>query len=406
MTFELDLFITNKKLERSTNIIDCVVKEINKELSEFFDKRMFEYNYYGGNVIYKNEHMNEHVNEHVNESENEHRNLIIHMNDREYCSENVKQSLDKISGELNKHANETDVTIRCVYVDENVDGEDEGKKKNTFSINSIDHQETAHFTPSLKMSHFRNVLKSSPLSEQYKLFVRTETFYITEEVEELIRSRFGTVEDIYAFQLKFDDISFSGISHESWYDFPSYAKDKYVSHYSVIEWKQIFKLTDEFTLLSTHDDKKDKNIFIPYDFYINENESNKYLVIYNFFKEEAYLLHQRMKDVQTFEYINDGATLELSELMFVHDENNHVRMFKRQDSLNITEDEATCEEMIDNFDIWELQLMVINCKCGIDKEKYTKEELEDADDYGSEFFDSITKLYIEKNKLKKEEGNK
>ena len=137
-------------------------------------------------------------------------------------------------------------------------------------------------------------------------------------------------------------------------------------------------------LLSTHDDIADKNELKPFDFYIDLNKSNNYLVLFDYIKEEVFLLHRRMKEVQTLEYIDDGATLELSELMFVHDRNDCVRIFERKDDLNGTEDEAICREM-EIFKTYKLSFEIIKLFSTSGSEG--SEEETDIND----FFDAIAK---------------
>lgn len=364
---ELSIIITDDKLIQTGDILSCVANEINSLSPSFtvtFDSnnyRCFKYN--------------------------DHKIILGDDYDDLNSYNTIPQKMEILTNIINKHSSETNLTVKLNYTD-------------SLTTNDIDFQETAHPTPSLKMSNYRKLLKEGH-DVTYPCCLKRKIFWITKEIESILLRHFDNMEDIYAFKLSFDDISFDGFYDGCGYDLPYYIKGEY----SDVKWRQIYytkKGSLRLTSAFDDNDDKDENKFVDFTFYEDETLSKRFFVIFDFFKRQAYPRHQRTNKVQTFEYINDGATLELTELMFVHDVKNDedvhddedmIRIFKRQDSLNVHEDQAVCEEMKD----------VKVYKLGFNTFTDDEDEL---------FFDYVEDFYIEakqeneelKNQLKEAES--
>ena len=391
---ELSIVITDDKLIQTGDVLTCVANEINQYIPFTIGRDRNGYRCFICSIVddnknvehvdeikneikivehvdeIKNETKNETKNvEHVDETKNETKNETkeqIRLKDYDdlYTYETIPNKLKYLKKEINSHSSITNLVILDLAYTKSI------------YLNDIDFQETAHPTPSLKMSNYRNLLEKG-LDETYYCSPDRKIFWITKEMESILLRHFDNIKDIYAFKLSFDDVSFDGFSDDCGYDAPDYMRKHKWDSYSDIKWKQMYCITKNCSLrLTSAYDDDDKNKLADFTFYIHETPSKRFFIIFDYFKQQAYLLHQRTSQVQTFEYINDGATLELTELMFVHDNDDCVRLFKRQDSLNIHEDQAVCEEMED-MKVYSLGFNTF------------------TDDEDEPFFDYVEEFYVE-----------
>ena len=342
---ELSIVITDDKLIQTGDVLSCVANEINQYIPFTIGHDRNGYRcFICSNVECENVNENENENENVNVDADVDANTNENTNEKdiqirlkEYddlCThETIPNKLKYIKDEINSHSSTTNLVILDLTYTESI------------SLNTIDYQDTAHPTPSIKMSKYRKLLKHG-LDESYQRLPKTKIFWITKEIESILLRHFDDIEeDIYAFKLSFDDVSFDGFRDGYGYDLPNYIRKPVWRGYSDIKWRQIYYTKKGSLRLTSAFDDNDKDKLAEFIFYEGETLSKRFFIIYDFFERQAYLLHQRTSEVQTFEYINDGATLELTELMFVHDEEDKIRIFKRQDSLNIHEDRAICDEL-------------------------------------------------------------
>lgn len=324
---ELNILVTDDKLIQSGDVLSCVAKEINRYMPFTIGKDRSGYRCF----ICSN-----------TEPDNK-KDVQIRLEEYDdLCTyETIPNKLKYIKKEINSHSSETNLILDLTYTE-------------SISLNDIDFQDTTHLTPSLKMSNYRKLLKEDHDST-YPCLPKRKIFWITKDIESILLRHFDNIKDIYAFKFSFDDISFDGFNDDFGCDRPNYMRKHDWNGYSD-KWIQIYYITEKCSLGMTSAFDYDKNEFVNFTFYEDETLSKRFFIIFDFFKRQAYLLHKRTSQVQTFEYISDGATLELTELMFVHDvedDEDVIRIFKRQDSLNVQEDQAICEEL-ENVKVYEL----------------------------------------------------
>ena len=298
---ELSIVITDEKLVLAGNVLSCVANEINQHvpfavIRDEDDRRCFVYCGKKRDIWY-------------NEVRDNHG----------FCNYgDISDFLNSIKKEINKLSHITNLRILDLTY------------AGPSAPNNIDFQEALHPTPSLKMSNYRKQLKKG-IDESHHRFPKRKTFWITKETDSILRHHFNVIGNVYAFKLSFDDMSFDGFHEIHKQNDNTY-----------IIWKQT--KNDSLHLMSALADGDEKKFFdYTFTFYMGETLSKRFFVIFDFFKKEAYLLHQRSDEIQTFECIDKN--LQLSELMFVHDENGCIQLFNRQDSVAIHEDDVICKEM-------------------------------------------------------------
>lgn len=310
---ELSIVITNEKLIQAGDILTCVANEINQHIPFVVTRDEDE----GRCFIYGGK-----------------QRIEIPLNDKnDSCNyEDISDFLKYIKKEINSRTFITNLRIRdLTYAD-------------SVSPNTIDFQDVLHPTPSLKMLNNRKLLNDG-CGELYRCLPKTKTFWITKDMESILRRHFNVIENIYAFKLSFDDMSCDGL-REQCRDIDSDSM-----------WKQMYYTRNgslRFTSAFDIDGDIGDNKFM---FYMDETQSKRFFILFDFHKRQAYLLHQRTQKVQTFESLDKNS--QVVELMFVHDNNDCVRLFKRRDSAIIHEDDAICEEM-ENMKVYKLEFNTFN----------------------------------------------
>lgn len=286
-----------------------------------------------------------------NEHENEEEDIYEHHSDndeeentRHPSRHSIEDELQYYTDEFNKW-NDFDIVIESHYFpDDDSDTE----------FNSIDFTQMLNTSISKEMAKIRKDLTLHglpPGDDSHEL-----TFHLTKEAKDLIKSRFGTLDNIYYITITTRDID---DGEEYCYDNGVYDMPHFVSKYSggVVNWFDVFiNKCDgdgdvEIRRASVYDNINDKNKYRDQDldFYIEEGASKDYMLVYEFIYNEMnspiYLLHRRRNEVQTLEYINDGATREINEIMFYHGENGGLRVVKRSDSANCDDGQETAHDM-------------------------------------------------------------
>ena len=297
---------------------------------------------------------------------------LMSFNVSKYCPERGEHD-DDIDYELCYYAdefnrwNDRNVIVNSYYLPNGVDSDSDSsdsvhskyahdsdsEESEDSDFNCIDFNHVLSKSVSKEMALIRKDMKTngvSPGNDSHEI-----TFYLTKEAKELIKSRLGSLDDIYYIGITTSDIDDEeqGCYSNGVYDMPCY-----VSKYSggVVNWFDVFVndsgSENEIRRASVYDNIHDKNKYRnqDLDFFIDESASEEYVLVYVFvYKEPAsdvYLLHRRRNNVQTLEYINDAASRQVNEIMFYHGENGGVRVAMRFDAVYYDDGFATA------IDLW------------------------------------------------------